>query len=798
MARFISGVKKIYIVLANSIMEIDFKHIEEIIANHGREKSAVIPVLQSIQGKYNYIPQPAIEKVCDLTKITPADIIGVASFYHQFRLQPVGDHIIKVCVGTACHVKGAGLVFDAFHRELGLNGDQNTQKSGKYTLDKVSCLGCCTLAPVVQVDDVTYGHVAPSQVAEVIRDFEQKGGKKKENKIRKLSGEEIKGEIRVGLGSCCVASGSNDVRKAIDEVVSRNHINVKVKHVGCVGMCHNVPLVELVPYNHEPKLFAKVKPEDIKSIIEQEFKPNGFLQRLKAGLFNQIETIQSDENWSGIERYSIDIREKRVSSFLGNQIPVATEHRGEIDPLDFEEYLNENGFEGLKKALKMTPHKVIDEIKTSEIRGRGGGGFPTGLKWEGVANQNNDIKYLICNGDEGDPGAFMDRMLLESYPFRIIEGILIGAYAVGATEGILYIRAEYPLAVARMSKAIEICRNHHLLGKNILDSGFDFDVNIYEGAGAFVCGEETALIASVEGKRGFPRIRPPFPAVSGLNKKPTLVNNTETFAQVPYIIRTGADHFAKIGTDNSKGTKVFALAGKINRGGLIEVPMGITIREVVEVIGGGVACDRQFKAIQIGGPSGGCIPYWMADTPIDFHSLTEVGAMMGSGGMVVLDETDCMVDIARYFLSFTQDESCGKCTFCRLGTKRMMDILDRICTGKGKMKDLDDLETLADSVKSGSLCGLGKTAPNPVLSTLRYFREEYEAHIHGNCPTGKCTGLITYSVNDNCIGCTKCAQRCPVDAIPFTPHDKHTIDIEKCIKCDTCRQVCPEDAITVT
>jgi NADH:ubiquinone oxidoreductase subunit F (NADH-binding)/NADH:ubiquinone oxidoreductase subunit E len=778
-------------------MDIDINQIKEIIEKTGSEKDAVIPILQSIQNTYNYIPQPAIESVCDLTDITPADIIGVASFYSQFRLEPVGDHVIKVCVGTACHVKGAGLVYDAFHRELGLHDKQKTQDSGKYTLDKVSCLGCCTLAPVVQVDDITYGHVAPNQVAEVIRDFETKGNKKSGGKFRKPSGQEIKGEIRVGLGSCCVASGSNEVRKAIDEVVNRNNINVKVKHVGCVGMCHNVPLVELVPYDKETKLFAKVKPEDVKSIIEDEFKPDGFLNRLKAGFFNQIETIQSDANWSGIERYSIDIREKRVSSFLGNQLPIATEHRGEIDPLNFEEYLKENGFDGLKKALKLTPQEVIEQVKTSEIRGRGGGGFPTGLKWEGVAKENSEQKYLICNGDEGDPGAFMDRMLLESYPFRIIEGILIGAYAVGATEGILYIRAEYPLAVARINQAIKICRDRNLLGENILDSGFNFDVRIYQGAGAFVCGEETALIASVEGKRGFPRIRPPFPSVSGLNKKPTLVNNTETFAQLPYIIRHGAENFSNIGTDNSKGTKVFALAGKINRGGLIEVPMGITIREVVDVIGGGVANGKKFKAIQIGGPSGGCIPHWMADTPIDFNSLNNVGAMMGSGGMVVLDETDCMVDIARYFLSFTQDESCGKCTFCRLGTKRMMDILDRICAGKGKSEDLGELEKLAKSVQTGSLCGLGRTAPNPILSTLKYFRDEYEAHINGVCPTGKCKEIISYSVNDNCIGCTICAQRCPVDAIAFTPHEKHNIDLEKCIKCDTCKQVCPEDAIDV-
>jgi NADH:ubiquinone oxidoreductase subunit F (NADH-binding) len=415
-----------------------------------------------------------------------------------------------------------------------------------------------------------------------------------------------------------------------------------------------------------------------------------------------------------------------------------------------------------------------------------------------LRNSPGEFKYLICNGDEGDPGAFMDRMILESYPYRIIEGMIIAAYAAGAREGYFYIRAEYPLAVRRIREALQNCREKGFLGDNILDSGFSFDIQIFEGAGAFICGEETALIASIEGNRGFPKLRPPFPTEKGLWNKPTLVNNTETFAQVTYIINQGVAAYRQHGTSKSKGTKVFALAGKVVRGGLIEVPMGITIREIVEDIGGGVPDGRQFKAVQIGGPSGGCVPSWLADTPIDYESLSDVGAMMGSGGLVVLDETDCMVDIARYFLSFTQSESCGKCTFCRVGTKRMLDILNKICTGRGTPKDLEELETLADWTKKGSLCGLGRTAPNPVLSTLRYFREEYEAHIHGKCPTGKCRELIHYHIEENCIGCTKCAQNCPVDAIPFTPYEVHQIDQEKCIKCDGCRQVCPEDAVTVS
>jgi NADH:ubiquinone oxidoreductase subunit F (NADH-binding)/NADH:ubiquinone oxidoreductase subunit E/Pyruvate/2-oxoacid:ferredoxin oxidoreductase delta subunit len=713
-------------------------------------------------------------------------------------MQPAGKHTVKVCVGTACHVKGAGLVHDAFRRHFKLDAGKETDESGEYTLEKVSCLGCCTLAPVVQIDDVTYGHVAPDQVDKVIEDFESQQGKKGAKKFRKADGSEIKGEIRIGLGSCCVASGSGEIEQEVERVVNQSGLRVKLKHVGCVGMCHQVPLVEIVPNEGEPTLYAKVKPEDVKSIVEKHFQPPGLLSKMKNKLFHFAEEIQTDRNWDGVQRYEISMREKPVASFLGNQIPIATEYRGIINPLDIEEYQRRGGFSALKKMFEtLSPDDVVTEVKNSGIRGRGGAGFPTGVKWELVKKEQSEIKYLICNGDEGDPGAFMDRMLLESYPYRVIEGMIIAAYAVGIHHGYFYIRAEYPLAVKRVRKALEVCRENNFLGKNIMGSGFDLDLNIYEGAGAFVCGEETALIASIEGSRGFPRIRPPFPAQKGLWGYPTLVNNTETLAQISYIIREGSEKFKGIGTTGNSGTKVFALAGKVARGGLIEVPMGITIREVVEVIGGGIANGRKFKAVQIGGPSGGCIPAEHADTPINYESLTEMGAMMGSGGLVVLDDTDCMVDMARFFLSFTQDESCGKCTFCRVGTKRMLDILENITSGKGKQGDIEELEKLAEWTKKGSLCGLGKTAPNPVISTLKYFRDEYEAHINGVCPTGKCTELITYSVNDNCIGCTLCAQKCPVDAIPFTPHEKHSIDTELCIKCDSCRAVCPVDAIDV-
>ena len=779
-------------------MEIELKDIDAIVQQLGGKRHDVIPILQAIQEKYNYLPEEALRRACEISEITPAQIVGVASFYSQFRFTPAGEHIIKVCAGTACHVKGAGLVYDAMKRELGLGEDEDTTGSGIYTIEKVNCLGCCTLAPVVQIDQVTYGHVSTSQVGTILTDFESQKGASGKKKYKLADGSEVKGEIRIGLGSCCVASGSDEIRDTVKDTIDRNGLNVKLKHVGCVGMCHQVPLVEIVPANGEPTLYSKVKAADVDQIVQEHFQPEGFLKRLSKKILNAADSIRDDSRWSGVDRYALDVREKHVSLFLDKQIPMATEFRGVINPIDVKEYKSRNGFRGLARVLKeMKPAEVIEEINESGIRGRGGGGFPSGKKWKMVAEQPGDTKYVICNGDEGDPGAFMDRMLLESYPYRIIEGMVAAGYAIGASEGIFYIRAEYPLAVTRVLEALDICREEGYLGKDIMGTGFDFDLTVYQGAGAFVCGEETALMESIEGKRGFPRIRPPYPAVKGLWGAPTLINNTETFAQISYIMKNGAGAFNKVGTESSRGTKVFALAGKVARGGLIEVPMGMTIREVVEEIGGGVAGDREFKAVQIGGPSGGCVPSWKSDTPIDFESLKEVGAMMGSGGLVVLDDTDCMVDIARYFLTFTQSESCGKCSFGRIGTKRMLEILEKICTGKGTDKDLENLEDLANWTKKGSLCALCGTAPNPILSTLAYFREEYEAHIRGECPAGKCKDLIKYEITDDCIGCTLCAQDCPVDAIAFKPHEKHEVDNELCIQCDGCRQVCPENAVIV-
>ncbi len=489
-------------------------------------------------------------------------------------------------------------------------------------------------------------------------------------------------------------------------------VQVPVKRVGCVGMCHQTPLLEVVQPDQSSFLYARVQPEDAKAIVLRHFAIKWPHKMLSNAVSETLDRLLTDEKSEPVTRYSIHARDQAVSDFLGRQIHIATEHCGHIDPTDLDEYVQNDGFKALEKVLKeLTPEAVIGQIETSGIRGRGGAGFPTHLKWSAVRAETSAKKHIVCNGDEGDPGAFMDRMLMESYPYRIIEGMIIAARCVGADEGFLYIRAEYPLAIKRVSEALEKCRERGFLGDHILGTDFSLQLRIVAGAGAFVCGEETALMASIEGRRGMPRLRPPFPAQKGLWGRPTLINNVETYACVPWIIRNGAEAFAKIGVGKSKGTKVFALAGKVARGGLIEVPMGISIRQVVEEIGGGIAGGLKFKAVQVGGPSGGCIPATKDYLSVDYETLTEAGAMMGSGGLVVLDETDCMVDIARYFLQFTQNQSCGKCTFCRIGTRRMLDILDRLCAGKGEAADLPELEHLATIIKKGSLCGLGKDRP---------------------------------------------------------------------------------------
>ena len=484
---------------------------------------------------------------------------------------------------------------------------------------------------------------------------------------------------------------------------------------------------------------------------------------------------------------------------MAEEMRIVLRNYGKINPLKIDEYINQGGYKSLEKARSMEQKALIEEVKKSNLRGRGGAGFNCGQKWSFAYQAMSEQKYVICNADEGDPGAFMDRSVLEGDPHRIIEGMTIAGYAIGAKEGIIYCRAEYPLAIKRLEIAMDQARKKNYLGKNILGSNFNFDIKIKKGAGAFVCGEETALIASLEGERGMPRLKPPFPAQSGYWKKPTNINNVETYANVPWIIFHGPEKFAEMGTEKSKGTKVFALAGKIKNGGLAEIPMGMTLREVIYGIGGGIKDDKEFKAVQLGGPSGGCIPKELLDTPVTYEDINKTGAIVGSGGMIVMDETTCMVDITKFFLQFTCNESCGKCIYCRIGTKRMLEILEKITQGKAEMKDLDELESLAISVKNGSLCGLGQTAPNPVLTTLKYFRDEYIAHIvDKKCPAKKCTALLTYNIDPEvCIGCGACARNCPAGAISGTVKNPHSIDHDKCIKCGNCLNTCKFSAVKV-
>ncbi|MBQ7117328.1 MAG: NADH-quinone oxidoreductase subunit NuoF, partial [Clostridia bacterium] len=554
---------------------------------------------------------------------------------------------------------------------------------------------------------------------------------------------------------------------------------VQVIRTGCFGLCALGPIMIVYP---EGCFYSEVKVEDVPEIVEEHLLKGRMVTRL---LYKETVT---PEEIKGLNDTNFYKKQKRVA--LGNC--------GVINPEDINEYIAYDGYQALGKCLtQLTPEQVIQIVKDSGLRGRGGGGFPTGLKWSFTAANKADQKYVVCNADEGDPGAFMDRSVLEGDPHCIIEAMAICGYATGATEGYIYVRAEYPIAVARLQIAINQAREMGLLGKNIFGSGFDFDLFVKLGAGAFVCGEETALMTSIEGNRGEPRPRPPYPAVKGLFGKPTTENNVETFANIPAIIRNGADWFASMGTEKSKGTKVFALGGKITNTGLVEVPMGTTLRDVIYEIGGGIPNGKAFKAAQTGGPSGGCIPAHLMDTPIDYDNLTAIGCMMGSGGLIVMDEDNCMVDIAKFFLDFTVDESCGKCTPCRVGTRRLLEILDKITSGKGTLEDIDKLEELCYYIKENSLCGLGQTAPNPVLSTLKFFRDEYVAHVvDKKCPAGVCKDLLSFSIEaDKCKGCTLCAKKCPVGAISGAVKEAHTIDTSKCIKCGVCMDSCKFKAI---
>ncbi len=589
--------------------------------------------------------------------------------------------------------------------------------------------------------------------------------------------------VLVCTGTGCSSSGAPKLKEELQDQIAEKDLagEIKLIETGCHGFCEKGPIVVVYP---EGVFYCEVQQEDIQDIVEEHLLKGRMVERL---LFKEEITEANIPQYQDIDFYK---KQKRI----------VLENCGKIDPENIDEYIAGGGYEAAGIALtEMNPDEIIKEVTDSGLRGRGGGGFPTGLKWKFTQQSENNKKYIVCNADEGDPGAFMDRSILEGDPHRVIEGLIIGGYAIGADEGYIYIRAEYPLAIKRLEKALADAREYGLLGEDIFSSGFNFSLNIKKGAGAFVCGEETALMASIEGKRGMPGSRPPYPAQKGLWGKPTNINNVETLANIPFIIKEGAAALNSLGTEKSKGTKVFALTGKIKNTGLLEVPMGTSLREVIFDIGGGLPGDKEFKAIQIGGPSGGCIPTDYLDLPIDYDSLLEVGAMMGSGGMVVMDDDTCMVDVARFFLNFTQSESCGKCTPCREGTKRMLEILNRIVEGEGKEGDISLLEELGEHIKDTSLCGLGQSAPNPILSTIRYFRPEYETHIKNQkCPAGSCSALASAYIIDQeaCVSCGQCARVCPVDAISVKENNQYIIDAESCISCGACENKCPVDAIS--
>ncbi len=736
------------------------------------EPGFVIPVLQFIQGTAGYLPAPAIEAAAAHLRVSPARVFGVASFYAGFHLEPRGANTVTVCRGTACHVRGSAGLLRALETHLGVTAGGTTPDRG-CTLETAACFGSCALAPVIVANGRARGRQTPASARALVdgldasgiagglglatqdvaaaavpdlagaapraaglHDLVRRTAQAREGWHRLHGGE--RPVISIGTATCGLAAGAGDLVPTVRTELARLGVDAAIVPVGCFGLCYAEPLLDVEVPGLPRVVYGPVAPDHVAGILAAH------VVRGEPPADRALGTA-GDGTIAGIPRLE-DLPVMR------GQVRIALRNCGLIDPTSLDHYLARDGYAGLRRALAMHPADVVEEVKASGLRGRGGGGFPTGAKWELCRAAPGSPKSLICNADEGDPGAFMDRSVLEGDPHAVLEGMTIAGFAIGAERGYVYVRAEYPLAIARLETAIGQARELGLLGPDILGSGFAFDIDIRQGAGAFVCGEETALIASLEGRRGQPRPRPPYPAVRGLFGRPSNINNVETLANVASILRQGAAWYARFGTATSKGTKTFALTGKVNRPGLIEVPMGITLGEVVRDVGGGIPGGGRFKAAQTGGPSGGCLPASLADLPIDYESLREAGSIMGSGGLVIMDESTCMVDIARYFLAFTRDESCGQCTPCREGTGRMLEILERICAGDGRLEDLPVLEQLARTVGSTSLCGLGQTAPNPVITTLRYFRDEYVEHIErGHCRAGMCPGLVV----------APCAHLCP-------------------------------------
>ncbi len=785
--------------------------IEEVLHRYPRDHSSLIMVLQDIQASLNYIPEEAVNTVSEWLAVPRSQIYSVASFYKALSLEPRGKHRVEVCLGTACHVRGAGVLVNQLSRELGIEPGETTPDK-EITFNTVHCVGACAMGPVVVIDREYHGEMTPTRLSKEVKKccsgeglckgsaagIAEKTGAKESKPHKKLANcdelektrERLRSErpldapaIIVCAGTGCIASGSLKVAealsRALQEAGASNPVELAVKKTGCHGLCEKGPLVVFHPAG---TIYTRVKEKDAADIVEKTVLKNEVIRRL---LYHGPDTNHTVDNYHRIPFYS-----KQERNVLRNV--------GRIDPMDIRDYFVSGGYAAFAKVLTtMKPADVIAEVERSGLRGCGGGGFPTGRKWRSCVDAPGDVRYIICNADEGDPGAFMDEGILEGDPHAVIEGMLVGAYAIGAKDGFIYIRDEYPRAVARFGKALEDARRWGLLGERILGTNFSFDISISRGGGSFVCGESSALMQSVAGKIGEPRAKYIRSTERGLHEKPTVLNNVETFANVPLIFEKGAEWFASIGTKKSKGTKAFALVGKVNNTGLVEVPMGTTLRTIIFDIGGGIRDGRKFKAVQTGGPSGGCLPEDKLDLPVDFDSLTREGSMMGSGGMIVMDDATCMVDVARYFTTFLTEESCGKCAACRLGLFQMKEILDRICAGRGTPEDIPRMERLFTVLDDASLCGLGKSAANPIRSTLKFFREEYEAHIvDKRCPAGVCRDLITYYVvPDLCTGCLVCGRACPAGAIAGEKKKPHVIDEALCDRCGICAASCKFHAI---
>ncbi|MEI7901606.1 MAG: NAD(P)H-dependent oxidoreductase subunit E [bacterium] len=764
--------------------------LDKVLGRHEPGRSALIAVLQDVNAEFGHLPGEALRRVSDRLAVPLSEVYHVATFYTAFSLKPRGQHVVKVCAGTACHVRGAPRIVDDLMRLLDVVPGETTS-DGRFTLETVNCLGACALGPVVVLDG-RYYQASPAMLPKLLKSVDAQvapvaadgPGESKEEvplDVSRLMEQQV-GVVVCG-GTGCQAYGCETVATAMKQELDRLGVSAKVDFVqsGCHGFCDRGPIVVVRPENI---FYQKVTLQAVPAIVRETVIGGRVIEAL---LYRDPVTNEPK------------VREEDIP-FYAKQTRIVLGDNGRISPTRIDHYLSRcHGYEAFAKALHMQPEAIIDEISRSGLRGRGGGGFPTGRKWTSCRKAHGSPKYVICNADEGDPGAYMDRSLLEGNPHRVIEGMLIGAFAIGASEGYVYVRDEYPLAVKHINLAVAQAREKGFLGRNILGSGFDFDIRVARGGGAFVCGESTALMASLEGKPGEPRAKYIHTVESGLWGKPSNLNNVETWANVPIIITRGAEWYAAIGSGTSKGTKIFSVVGKVINTGLAEVPMGMTLRELIFDIGGGVPNGKAFKAVQTGGPSGGCLPESMLDLPIGFDELTEAGSMMGSGGLIVMDETSCMVDVARYFLAFLQDESCGKCVPCREGVGRMLEILTDICQGRGKDGDSDLLSELAQTTADGSLCALGGSAPNPVLSMLRYFAEEYRAHVQDHrCPAKVCKALITFRIlEDKCTGCTACAKKCPKKVISGEKKKRHAIDQSGCIKCGACLDACKFEAVEV-